>query len=125
MHFSFFLDKKRNKKVKGCDQILRFCLKRLAGIHQTRSFVAQTVVASYPPALSQNRDLLKAHWGSDQSIRENLDFLHQIGAAPVCLDEGFVTVSWNELSATGNFMRHPCFPFEKSTYICSDQTILT
>jgi hypothetical protein len=52
-YFSFFLDKKRNKKVKGCDQILRFCLKRqlqgATGIHQTRSFVAQTVVASDPP----------------------------------------------------------------------------
>jgi hypothetical protein len=61
---SFFLDKKRNKKVKGCDQILRFCLKvklqGATGIHQTRSFVAQTVVASDPSALSQNRDLLKA-----------------------------------------------------------------
>jgi hypothetical protein len=58
-------------------------LKGLTGIHQTRSFVAQTVVASYPSALSQNRDLLKAHLSSDQVSVKKFDFSHQIGAAPL------------------------------------------
>jgi hypothetical protein len=77
------LDQKRNKKVKGCDQILRFCLKVLAGTHQTRSsfVVTQTVVASNPPALSQNRDLLKAPFRSDQAFVGGL-ILHLIGVTP-------------------------------------------
>ncbi len=70
--FSFFLDKKRNKKVKGCDQILRFCLKALTGIHQTRSFVAQTVVASDPSSLSQNRDLLKTRLDPGQNPHKSI-----------------------------------------------------